>query len=248
MGFSLNYKAIILPLIMMLLFVIGYGQKINSRATYFGQANPNGACGYGDYGRTANNGDVAGVYRPYQNGIGCGACYQVKCKTGECTQDGVVVVATDFGMGDRTDFLFPAKTYAKMAQPGLEAELLSYGVVNIDYHRVPCTFGGSNFIVNIHEASRYPNYFAIIITYNPSLYDIVRIEVWQEETQEWKPMRKPFGAVWDLENPPTVNGGYRVRYLLRASNTNAATWVESPTLIPANNSQKGADFQLAIKL
>uniref|UniRef100_A0A803L5C7 Expansin-like EG45 domain-containing protein n=1 Tax=Chenopodium quinoa TaxID=63459 RepID=A0A803L5C7_CHEQI len=231
---------------MMLLFVLGYGQDIYSRATYFGQANPNGACGYGEYGRTANDGYVAGVDRPYKNGIGCGKVQDKRMHTR--WGGGLVVVATDFGMGDRTDFLFPAKTYAKMAQPGLEAELLSYGVVNIEYHRVPCTFRGSNFIVNIHEATRYPNYLAIIITYNPILYDVVGIQVLQEETQEWKPMRKPFGAVWDLENPPRVNGGYRLRYFLQASNTNAATWVESPTLIPANNSRKGADFELAIKL
>ncbi|XP_021765784.1 expansin-like B1 [Chenopodium quinoa] len=253
MGFSLNYKKIILHLIiMMLLFVLGYGQDyICSRATYFGspncQGNPTGACGYGEYGRSANDGYVAGVHRPYKNGTGCGGCYQVRCKTGECTEDGVVVVATDFGVGDWTDFLFPAKAYAKMARPGLEAELLAYGVVNIEYRRVPCTFGGSNLVINIHEGTRYPHYLAIIITYNPTLYDVVGAQVWQEETQEWRPMRKPFGAVWDLENPPRVEGGYKIRYALVASNTNHATWVESPTLIPANW-EKGANFELAIKL
>ena len=36
-----------------------------------------GACGYGEYGRTVNDGSVAGVSGLWKNGSGCGACYQV---------------------------------------------------------------------------------------------------------------------------------------------------------------------------
>lgn len=36
-----------------------------------------GACGFGEYGRTVNDGSVAGVSRLWRNGSGCGACYQV---------------------------------------------------------------------------------------------------------------------------------------------------------------------------
>ena len=38
-----------------------------------------GACGYGEYGRTVNNGliAVAAVANLYRNGAGCGACYKV---------------------------------------------------------------------------------------------------------------------------------------------------------------------------
>lgn len=36
-----------------------------------------GACGFGEYGRTVNDGSVAGVSRLWKNGSGCGACYQV---------------------------------------------------------------------------------------------------------------------------------------------------------------------------
>ena len=38
---------------------------------------PGGACGFGDYGRTVNDGSVAGVSRLWNNGSGCGACYRV---------------------------------------------------------------------------------------------------------------------------------------------------------------------------
>lgn len=36
-----------------------------------------GACGFGDFGRTVNDGNVAAVSYLYRNGSGCGACYQV---------------------------------------------------------------------------------------------------------------------------------------------------------------------------
>lgn len=36
-----------------------------------------GACGFGEFGRTVNDGSVSGVSRLYRNGTGCGACYQV---------------------------------------------------------------------------------------------------------------------------------------------------------------------------
>jgi hypothetical protein len=36
-----------------------------------------GACGFGEYGRTVNDANVAGVSRLYKNGTGCGGCYQV---------------------------------------------------------------------------------------------------------------------------------------------------------------------------
>lgn len=37
-----------------------------------------GACGYGEYGRTTNDGQVCAVStRLFKNGAGCGACYQV---------------------------------------------------------------------------------------------------------------------------------------------------------------------------
>ena len=36
-----------------------------------------GACGFGEFGRTVNNGNVAAVSYLFRNGSGCGACYQV---------------------------------------------------------------------------------------------------------------------------------------------------------------------------
>ncbi|KAJ8444322.1 hypothetical protein Cgig2_019880 [Carnegiea gigantea] len=191
-----------------------------------------GACGYGELGNTLNNGYVAGVHRPYKNGTGCGGCYQVRCKGGCCTDEGVVVVATDFGVGDWVDFLFPAQVYAKMARPGFDAELLSYGVVDVEFRRVLCTYGGSpsSLVFKIHGGSKFPHYLAFIILHAPGLYDVVGVQIWQEDCREWRPMRKPFGAVWDMENPPS--GPLNLRFQLSATIYDAK-WVELPNIIGA---------------
>ena len=36
-----------------------------------------GACGFGEYGKTVNDANVAGVSRLWNNGTACGACYEV---------------------------------------------------------------------------------------------------------------------------------------------------------------------------
>uniref|UniRef100_A0A2N9H3Q3 Expansin-like EG45 domain-containing protein n=1 Tax=Fagus sylvatica TaxID=28930 RepID=A0A2N9H3Q3_FAGSY len=55
-----------------------------SRATYYGSPDcygtPSGACGFGEFGRTVNDGYVSGVARLYRNGTGCGGCYQEDCQ------------------------------------------------------------------------------------------------------------------------------------------------------------------------
>lgn len=66
-------------------FVFGGGDDassyVSTRATYYGSPDcfgtSTGACGYGEYGRTVNNGEVTGASKLYRNGTGCGACYQV---------------------------------------------------------------------------------------------------------------------------------------------------------------------------
>lgn len=46
-----------------------------------------GACGYKDYGKTINGGEVSGVSRLFKNGTGCGACYQVILLVAFCKKD-----------------------------------------------------------------------------------------------------------------------------------------------------------------
>ncbi|KAJ6712006.1 EXPANSIN-B3 [Salix purpurea] len=56
---------------------------IHSRAAYYPSSDENGTdtgrCGYGSFGATLNGGDVSAVSDLYRDGVGCGACYQVRC-------------------------------------------------------------------------------------------------------------------------------------------------------------------------
>ncbi|EPS74160.1 hypothetical protein M569_00601, partial [Genlisea aurea] len=182
---------------------------ISSRATYFksphGLGNARGACGYGDHGRTIYGGSVAAVSKLYRDGIGCGACYQVRCKIpGICSEDGDTVVAVDYGQGgDKgTDFILSERAFSRLAaSPDDAHELFAQGVVDVEFRRVPCRYG-SNLLLAIREQSRRPGYLALLPIYQPDNYDIVGIDYYQDKEEEWKHMRKPYGAVWDVENPP----------------------------------------------
>ncbi|KVH89758.1 Barwin-like endoglucanase [Cynara cardunculus var. scolymus] len=187
---------------------------ISSRATFYGSPDclgtPTGACGYKAYGSTINGGEVSGVSRLFRNGTGCGACYQVRCKSPKCcSEDGVKVVVTDHGEGDNTDFILSVRAYAKLALPGLAAELISYGVVDVEYKRIPCQYPGYNLM-------------------------------FKEEWQEWRCMRRAYGAVWDIPNPP--EGALNLRFQVSGSK-----WVQLKSLIPSDW-KAGATYDTAVQL
>ncbi|XP_031391373.1 expansin-like B1 isoform X2 [Punica granatum] len=218
-----------------------------SRATYYGSprcyGTPTGACGYGQYGRDMNDGYVTGVSRLYRNGSGCGACYQVRCTKPQCTEDGVNVVATDYGEGDRTDFILSPQAYGKMSQPDKTEELFAYGVVDVEFRRIPCRYWGYNLMLKVHERSKQPSYLAIVILHVAGRNDITDVEFWQEDCQQWRPMRRAYGVVFDLENPP--RGDIYIRF--QVSGTNGVNWVQPKNGIPSNW-KAGATYDTQIQL
>ncbi|OWM88329.1 expansin-like B1 [Punica granatum] len=218
-----------------------------SRATYYGSPDcygtPTGACGYGEYGRDVNDGYVTGVSKLYRNGAGCGACYQVKCTKPQCTEDGVNVVVTDYGEGDRTDFILSQRAYGEMSKPDKAQELFAYGVVDVEFRRVPCQYSGDNLLLKVNEHSKQPGYLAIILLYVAGQNDITAVEFWEEDRQQWTPMRRAYGAVFDLANPPS--GDINVRFLV--SGTNGVNWVHPNDGIPSDW-EAGATYDTQIQL
>ncbi|KAI3453449.1 hypothetical protein Pfo_010112 [Paulownia fortunei] len=209
---------------------------VYSRATYYGSpdcfGNPTGACGFGDYGRTVNNGVVSGVSRLYRNGTGCGACYQVRCKIPtHCSEEGTKLVVTDYGEGDNTDFILSPRAYANLARPDMAAELFAYGVVGVEYRRIPCRYG-YNLMLKVHEHSNFPTYLAILAIYQAGIYDITAVEVWQEDCKEWRGMRRAYGAVWDIANPPL--GPLNLRFQVSGGAYGEMKWVQIGSVIPSD--------------
>lgn len=89
------------------------------------------------------------------------------------------VVVTDHGEGDNTDFILSVRAYTKLALPGLAAELISYGVVDIEYKRIPCQYPGYNLMFKVHEHSKFPQYLALIAIYQSGVSEITAVELWQ---------------------------------------------------------------------
>ncbi|KAJ4712641.1 Expansin-like like [Melia azedarach] len=236
MGFVLKYYFYLLSMIV-LLPALCYSQDTftYSRATYYGSPDclgtPTGACGFGEYGRTVNDANVAGVSRLWKNGTGCGACYQVRCKVPQlCTDDGVNVVVTDYGEGDNTDFILSPRAYSSMAKPDTSEQLFSYGVVGVEFRRIPCRYYGYNLMFKVHEHSKFPDYLAIVILYQAGQNDVLAVEIWQEYCKDWVPMRRAYGAVFDIANPPRES--ISLRFQVRGSM--GETWVVANNAIPSD--------------
>ncbi|GFP96488.1 expansin-like b1 [Phtheirospermum japonicum] len=206
---------------------------ICSRATYYGSPEclGNPTCGFGEYGRTVNNGMVSGVSRLYRNGSGCGACYQVRCKIpGLCSEDGTKVLVTDYGEGHYTDFIVSVNGFASLAaSPNTAPQLFAYGVVDVEYRRIPCVHVGYNLMLKVHEKSSWPSYLAIVPVYQGGVYDVIGVQVWVEECKDWRGMRRVYGVVWDMENPPPAITNIRMQL---TSDGQPVKWVEMPNVIP----------------
>uniref|UniRef100_A0A803PMT9 Expansin-like B1 n=1 Tax=Cannabis sativa TaxID=3483 RepID=A0A803PMT9_CANSA len=226
-------------------------QFTDSRATYYGSPDcygtPRGACGFGEYGRTVNDGYVSGVsYKLFMNGSGCGACYQVRCKNPQyCNSDGVNVVVTDHGEGDRTDFIMSPRAYSKLAiVPSAAKELFACGVVEVEYRRISCQYSGYNVMYKVHEHSNYPHYLALVVIYVAGQNDVTALEIWREDCKEWIPMRRAFGGVWDMANPPS--GSVTLRF--QATGSGGYTyWVQSTNAIP-QDWKAGAVYDSTVQL
>ncbi|KAL6348896.1 hypothetical protein AAG906_033552 [Vitis piasezkii] len=205
MGFLLSHYCCFLCVIVLLPVLCKCEDTFtHSRATYYGSSDglgtPTGECGFGEYGRSVNGGNVGAVSRLYRDGTGCGACYQVRCKMPNlCADDGTKVVVTDHGGGDDTDFILSQRGFSMLARPNKTADLFAYGVVRVEYRR--------------------------------------------EDSQEWRSMRKSYGAVWDMSNPS--KGPVNLRF--QVSRGGRQKWVQLMNVIPSDwkaGVAYDSDFQL----
>jgi hypothetical protein len=109
---------------------------------------------------------------------------QVRCKIPQyCDENGATLVVTDYGEGDRTDFIMSPRGYSRLGRNAdASAELFKYGVVDIEYKRVPCMYSGYNIVAQVHERSKNPDYFAVVVLYVDGMYDVNVVEMWQVYT------------------------------------------------------------------
>ncbi|KAJ9130544.1 hypothetical protein P3X46_034386 [Hevea brasiliensis] len=206
---------------------------IHSRAAYYPnsdeQGTDRGQCGFGSFGATINGGDVSAASNLYRDGVGCGACYQVRCTNSNyCTDKGVTIVITDHGSSDNTDFILSRRAFGHMAQTkDAAAPLLSLGIVDIEYRRVSCSYPNKNITIKIDENSNYPHYLAFVIWYQQGKRDITAVQLCETQNFVCKLLDRSYGAVWTTTSPPS--GPLSLRMLFSGEDGDE-TWV-----VPVNN-------------
>ncbi|CAK9173354.1 unnamed protein product [Ilex paraguariensis] len=210
---------------------------IHSRAAYYPnsdeQGTDTGACGFGAFGAMINAGDVSAASDLYRDGVGCGACYQVRCTNSNyCSDKGVTVVITDHGASDHTDFILSRRAFGRMAQTrDAAASLLALGVVDIEYKRISCSYPNKNITVKIDENSNYPYYLAFVIWYQQGKNDITAVQLCETENFVCKLLDRSYGAVWTITSPPS--GPLSIRMLF-SDDDGDETWVVPLNNIPEN--------------
>lgn len=115
---------------------------VPSRAAYYPNSTEKGTetgeCMFGSFGATINGGEVSAASDLYRGGLGCGACYEVRCTNSlYCSDKGVTVVITDHGSSDHADFILSQRAFSDMAQnTDTAASLMALGIVDVEYKRL----------------------------------------------------------------------------------------------------------------
>ncbi|ONK71837.1 uncharacterized protein A4U43_C04F12900 [Asparagus officinalis] len=209
-------------------------QFVQSSAAYYPDSAQNGtsdgSCGYGSFGATLNGGDVSAANSLYRNGVGCGACYQVKCTNAKnCSDNGVTIVITDSGASANTDFILSQLAFSQMGQTtDAGTSLLALGSVNIEYRRVSCSYPNKNITIKIDESSNFPDYLAFQIWYQQGNQDITAVQLCETVNLTCKLLNRSHGAVWTVVSAPS--GPLSIRMLLSGGDEGDETWV-----VPVNN-------------
>lgn len=73
--------------------------------------------------------------------------------------------------------------------------------------------------------------------------DVAFLWCMQEDCQQWRGMRRAYGAVWDMANPPSGS----IKFRFRVSGRVGTTWVQSKNGLPGDW-KPGFAYDSAIQL
>jgi hypothetical protein len=200
-----------------------YGSKwLEAMATFYG-SNPRGAapddhggaCGYKDVDKPPFEGMTACGNEPiFKDGLGCGSCYEIKCKApAECSDKPVLVKITDKNYEHIAAYHFDlsGKAFGSMAKKGQEDKLRKAGELTVQFRRVKCKYPSGTKIAFHVEKGSNPNYLALLVKYAAGDGDVVAVDVKEKGSDKFIPMNHSWGAIWRLDPKKPIKAPLTIR-------------------------------------
>ncbi|CAH2057911.1 unnamed protein product [Thlaspi arvense] len=212
----------------------------NAGVTWYGEAegagSTGGACGYGlavanppFYAMVS-----AGGPSLFNNGKGCGTCYQIMCSGNPaCSGRPITVTITDECPGgpcasEPVHFDLSGKAIGALAKPGQANQLRAAGVLRVGYRRAPCSYRGTNIAFRI-DAGANPYYMSFVVEYENGDGDLASVEI-QPAGGNYIFMQEMRSAEWKLNSGSPLRGPFNIR--LTSNESRKVTIAQA--VIPAN--------------